>query len=56
MTPYVYVMVREDLPLPQQLVQSNHATLEAGLRFTAPAVSAAVPVADDPLVLPCPEY
>lgn len=35
-TPYVYVMVREDLPLEQQLVQSNHATLEAGFRFPAP--------------------
>lgn len=33
---YVYVMVREDIPVAQQLVQSNHAALEAGFRFAAP--------------------
>lgn len=35
-TPYVYVLIREDLSLEQQLVQSNHAALEAGFRFQKP--------------------
>ena len=30
---YVYVFVRKDLPLSQQIVQSNHASLEAGIKF-----------------------
>lgn len=30
---WVYVFVRTDLPVEQQMVQSNHASLEAGLEF-----------------------
>lgn len=29
----MYVFIRVDLPLQQQLVQSNHAALEAGIAF-----------------------
>lgn len=29
----MYVFVRKDLPIQQQLVQSNHAALEAGIAF-----------------------
>jgi len=34
--PYVYVLVRTDISLEQQLVQASHAALEAGFRFAAP--------------------
>lgn len=36
MTPYVYVMVRKDLTLEQQMVQLGHAALEAGYAFDGP--------------------
>ena len=29
-TPYTYLLVRKDLTVPQQIVQSAHASLEAG--------------------------
>ena len=35
-TPYTYVIVRTDIPQVQQIVQSSHAALEAGFRFTQP--------------------
>jgi hypothetical protein len=34
--PYVYVLIRTDIPLAQQLVQSNHAALQAGFDFKKP--------------------
>lgn len=30
---YIYIVVREDLSLPQQVVQAGHAILEATLKF-----------------------
>jgi hypothetical protein len=36
MKPYTYVLVREDIPLEQQMVQACHAALEAGFAFPAP--------------------
>lgn len=33
MKPYIYVLVREDIPLEQQLVQACHAASEAGASF-----------------------
>lgn len=33
---YVYVLVRTDIPLPDQVVQACHASLEAGFAFNAP--------------------
>lgn len=35
--PYVYVLVREDLEIEQQLVQACHAAYEVGLASAAPA-------------------
>ena len=35
--PYVYVLIRKDIPFAQQLVQVGHAAWEAGLSFDAPA-------------------
>lgn len=35
--PYVYVLIRQDISLEQQLVQASHAALEAGFRFQQPA-------------------
>ena len=32
-TPYIYVFIRKDLPLPQQVVQSSHACIEAAKSF-----------------------
>jgi hypothetical protein len=32
---YVYVFVRKDLPLTDQMVQASHAALEAGIAFGA---------------------
>jgi hypothetical protein len=40
--PYVYVLIREDIPLEQKLVQASHAALEAGFRFEKPAQTASV--------------
>jgi hypothetical protein len=37
---YVYVLVRADLSLEQQLVQASHAALEAGFEFERPASTA----------------
>jgi len=39
MTPYVYVFVRTDIPLADQLVQVGHACLEAGNRFEQPEIA-----------------
>lgn len=39
-TPYVYILVRTDLPIAQQMVQASHAALEAGFAFSAPAQTA----------------
>lgn len=36
---YVYVVVRTDIPLEQQLVQTGHACLEAGKVFTQTGTS-----------------
>lgn len=36
MKPYVYVFIRKDISLAQQLVQVGHAALEAGFAFEAP--------------------
>lgn len=32
-TPYTYVFIRTDLPIPQQIVQAAHAAHNAGQRF-----------------------
>lgn len=40
--PYVYVFVRADLPVEQQMVQASHAALEAGFRFEQPAQTASL--------------
>lgn len=42
MKPYTYVLVREDIPLAQQMVQACHAALEAGFAFDAPAVTSSL--------------
>lgn len=34
--PYTYVLVRQDIPLEQQMVQACHAALEAGFAFEEP--------------------
>lgn len=36
MAPYTYIFIREDLSVPQQIVQASHAALEAGFRFSKP--------------------
>ena len=36
MIPYVYVIVRKDIPMEQQVVQVAHATLECGFKFNRP--------------------
>jgi hypothetical protein len=36
LTPYCYIIVRKDIPLCDQMVQSNHASLEAGRNFSHP--------------------
>ncbi|MBC8740394.1 hypothetical protein F6X40_27435 [Paraburkholderia sp. UCT31] len=46
--PYVYVLVRKDIPLQQQLVQSNHAAWEAGLVFPSPETTASLIVLEVP--------
>lgn len=35
-TPYTYVFIRKDLSIPQLIVQSSHAALEAGFSFDRP--------------------
>jgi len=40
--PYVYVLVREDIPFEQQVVQASHAALEAGFRFERPEQTASL--------------
>ncbi len=35
--PYVYVLIRTDISLEQQIVQASHAAVEAGFRFQPPA-------------------
>ncbi len=39
---YVYVLVRTDISVEQQLVQVGHAALEAGFRFNAPRETASL--------------
>ena len=34
--PYVYVFIRRDLPLADQIVQTAHATQESGAKFGCP--------------------
>lgn len=46
--PYVYVLVREDIPVAQQLVQASHAALEAGFRFQQPEKTASLIVLSVP--------
>jgi hypothetical protein len=36
---YVYVLIRADIPVADQLVQAGHACLEAGSRFRPPECS-----------------
>lgn len=38
--PYVYVLLREDLPPEQLIVQAAHAALEAGFSFEKPGETA----------------
>lgn len=45
-TPYVYILVRTDIPIAQQMVQASHAALEAGFAF-----SSEVPVRNTHLVV-----
>lgn len=42
--PYTYVLIRRDISLAQQVVQSNHAAWEAGLAFEAPAQTCSIVV------------
>lgn len=44
---YTYVMVRQDLPFPVQLVQASHAAFEMGRDLERPAV----PLVDNLIVL-----
>lgn len=46
--PYTYVLIRLDIPLEQQMVQSCHAALEAGFAFEAPAVTSSLIVCTVP--------
>ena len=48
MKPYTYVLVREDIPLEQQMVQACHAALEAGFAFDAPAATSSLIVCTVP--------
>ncbi|KVP96942.1 hypothetical protein WJ97_14065 [Burkholderia ubonensis] len=48
MKPYTYVLVREDIPLEQQIVQACHAALEAGFAFDAPPVTSSLIVCTVP--------
>lgn len=40
--PYTYIFIRKDLSLEQQLVQSNHASLEAGFSFQKPEKTSSI--------------
>jgi hypothetical protein len=40
--PYAYVLLRQDLPLEQQIVQASHASYEAGFRFEQPAQTTSI--------------
>lgn len=46
--PYTYILVREDIPLHQQMVQACHAALEAGFAFDAPALTSSLIVCTVP--------
>lgn len=46
--PYTYVLVRQDIPLHQQMVQACHAALEAGFAFDAPATTSSLIVCSVP--------
>lgn len=48
MKPYIYVLVRSDIPQEQQMVQACHAAAEAGFAFDAPAVTASLIVVTVP--------
>lgn len=48
MKPYTYVLVRQDIPLEQQMVQACHAALEAGFAFDAPSVTSSLIVCTVP--------
>jgi hypothetical protein len=48
MKPYTYVLVREDIPLEQQMVQACHAALEAGHAFDAPPTTSSLIVCTVP--------
>lgn len=52
--PYTYVLVRQDIPLEQQMVQACHAALEAGFAFEMPAQTSSLivcTVPDEPALL-----
>lgn len=40
--PYVYILVRSDISIEQQIVQASHAALEAGFRFKKPDVTSSI--------------
>lgn len=48
MKPYIYVLVRQDIPLEQQMVQACHAAAEAGFAFAAPAETSSLIVCTVP--------
>lgn len=48
MKPYIYVLVREDISLEQQMVQACHAASEAGFAFPAPPVTSSLIVCTVP--------
>lgn len=48
MKPYTYVLIREDIPLEQQMVQACHAALEAGFAFEAPVETSSLIVCTVP--------
>jgi hypothetical protein len=48
MKPYTYVLVRQDIPLAQMMVQACHAALEAGFAFEAPVETSSLIVCTVP--------